>query len=156
MITPKFRREEANSLYTLFPRDLLKNTKIIVADRRPAFRSGKFWKYFKMSSIAIPLFTAYNPEANGPVESVIRIIKQYIKLHFNFQSGCKCILDGAVQFTITTSRIMLAFAIRRTMHYIDRAHGHRQDHLLEVLQKVFCCCFFKQQGERETKQEKWS
>lgn len=64
MVAAKPGREDVSSVIALLQRDLFKDTKVIVADNRTAFRSEKLRRWAERRGIT-PRFSApYHPEGN--------------------------------------------------------------------------------------------
>lgn len=95
-VAAKAGREDANCVISLLERDIFKNTKVIVADNGPAFRSEKLRKWASEKNIAIRYPAPYHPEANSLAERMIRDLKMFIKLYPEFKGGWKNALEAAV------------------------------------------------------------
>lgn len=95
-VAAKAGREDANCVIALLEREIFTNTKIIVADNGPAFRSEKLRNWAKERNITLRYPAPYHPEANSLAERLIRDLKMYLKLYPEFKGGWKSALEAAV------------------------------------------------------------
>lgn len=96
MVACKAGKEDARSVISLLNRDMFKDTKTIVADNGPAFRSENLKNWALQRNVKLCFSAPYHPEANGLAERAIRYIKQFISLYPDFKGGWKCALEAAV------------------------------------------------------------
>ena len=92
----KAGKEDANSVISLMEREAFRNTKVIVSDNGPAFRSKKLQRWAQERGIKLRFTAPYHPEANSLAERVIRDTKQFMAMYPNFTGGWKCALEAAV------------------------------------------------------------
>lgn len=97
MVAARAGREDAESVIALMDRDIFRNTKTVISDNGPAFRSRRLRKWAEQRGIRLRPTTPYHPAANGLAERVIRDVKQYIAMYPQFRGGWKCALDAAVR-----------------------------------------------------------
>lgn len=97
MITAKAGKEDANSVIALLQAQCFQNTKTIVCDNGPAFRSKKLANWTRDHGITVKFCSPYHPAANGLAERAIRDIKQFMKMYPKFRGGWKCCLEAATR-----------------------------------------------------------
>lgn len=97
MVTARAGKEDANSIMALLKAECFRNTKTLVCDNGPAFRSTKLSKWANDHGVTIKFCAPYHPAANGLAERAIRDVKQYMKMYPNFPGGWKCCLEAAVR-----------------------------------------------------------
>lgn len=97
MVAVRPGREDANGVISMLERDMFKDTKVVVSDNGPAFRSRRLTEWAEAKGIRLQPTTPYHPAANGMAERVIRDLKQYISVYPDFPGGWKCALEAAVR-----------------------------------------------------------
>uniref|UniRef100_A0A6G5AJQ7 Putative tick transposon n=1 Tax=Rhipicephalus microplus TaxID=6941 RepID=A0A6G5AJQ7_RHIMP len=82
-------REDANSVIALLSRQMFKNTKIVISDNGPAFRSQCLQDLAKERGVVLRCCAPYHPAGNGMAERIIQDLKQFISMYPGFQGGWK-------------------------------------------------------------------
>lgn len=95
-VAAKHGKEDANCVIALLERNLFRDTRVVVADNGPAFRSNKLRSWASAKGIQLRCPAPYHPEVNALAERVIRDLKQYISLYPSFKGGWKCALEAGV------------------------------------------------------------
>lgn len=96
MIAARPGREDAQSVINLLEREMFLDTKVVISDNGPAFRSRKLKAWAAQRGVVLRTTTPYHPAANGLAERAIRDIKAYIGYYPEYQGGWKCALEAAV------------------------------------------------------------